>query len=216
MDIALTTIISGKVTVPSPPVTTTRGGRLSKVITVTDDGTGTTTRIEVDGQGVRRLVIESDTESGLPDDMLSALLPYIGLPAVRPGGKPIPADANGTPDPGEPTRMNRSAPGAAFLAPVGDARETGERKAATVTTLAPRPAIEPASSPPAPAPRPEPVRRRAKHRPAPADAELSKVISEIGAVPKDLAEHYGVPNSIISNWLYGWRKRQKALRGEPN
>lgn len=188
---------------------------MSKVITVTDDGTGTTTRIEVDAQGVRRLLIESDTESGLPDEVLSALMPYIGLPAVRPGGKPIPAVANGTPDPGEP-RMNRSAPGAAFLAPVGDARETGERKAATVTTLAPRPAIEPASSPPAAAPRPEPVRRRTKYRTAPTDAELSKVISEIGAVPKVLAEHYGVPNTIINNWLYGWRKRQKALRGEPN
>lgn len=60
-----------------------------RTIAVFDKDTQSTTEIQVDGHAVRRIVVESALPSGLPDELITALLPYIGLPAVR--HQPVPA-----------------------------------------------------------------------------------------------------------------------------
>lgn len=139
---------------------------MARIVTVVDDELGTSARIEIGrttagGHAIRRIVLEAADDAGLPDQILNALIPYIGLPAVSPSERI-----------GPPPR-----PKAAAAPPR-------------------RPALESA-----------PGRKRRKYRPAPSDAELAAAIEQLGDRPRDLAGHYGVPNSIVSNWLYAWRKR---------
>jgi hypothetical protein len=74
---------------------------MSRIHTITDEDSGIRARVETDGHGVRRIVLEAETHSGLPPALIAALEPYIGLPPVLPAGRRRVAD--GARDPGEPS-----------------------------------------------------------------------------------------------------------------
>jgi hypothetical protein len=65
-----------------------------------DDATGLTARLETDGQGVRRIVLESEADSRLPGQLIDALEPYIGF--SRRTAETWPTIPNAAHEPGAP------------------------------------------------------------------------------------------------------------------
>jgi hypothetical protein len=189
---------------------------MSRTIVVTDDEQQTIARIEISngtasGHVVRRVVIETEADSGLPDELLDALVPYVGLPAAR-GHRGMPLDAlpqvaNPAPDPGEPDRRGH-------LSAAPTPAHHGAWGTPVIHSV-------PAPREPEPEPEPEPQRpqdpqvapprrgRAAKYT-KPTEHDFKKVVRTIGGKRADLAKYFGVPGPIINNWQRDWRKQHRS------
>lgn len=190
---------------------------MTRVISVTDVETNTTACIEVvrsdDGLVIRRIVLESEAGSGLPDDVVSALVSYIGLPAIaNSNGKHAP-QADAVLEDAVPAAPERRWSSSELVAEadvlataepelsqqeiatrlgVSDSRLRQARRALRLATES------------------QPRQRGGRQAkfPRPSDEDLVSVVKQVGARPKILAEHYGVPAQTVSNWLFQLRKQR--------
>lgn len=158
---------------------------MARIITVTDDESGVAAQIEIqagsDGHRVRRLTVSSEAPSGLPDELVDALVPYIGLPA---GPVNTVAHPHGVPDPGDPARPPVAA--AVFTAPAlaaGNGHEPKKKR-------------KPGGSEP--------------KYPVPSERELTKAMTDGLGSAKYLADRFDVPYHVAYRWTQQWRKRQNA------
>lgn len=180
---------------------------MARTITVDDDEIGTQVKVTIErsnGQvqaGVTAVRIHAHGQH-LPDELLSALVPWIGLP---------PADAK-APRPGVKPPRSPAGNGHRATAPVDLARPAAPP--AAPVSPAPALAFKPAATPD-PSDEGEPPVKRGrsgvKYANKPSHEQLTEAINLVGASPKALSNYYKVPATAVSNWLAAWRKRNNEV-----
>lgn len=208
-----------------------RSAHMTRIITVEDDN-GTTAQITISqrsgGQIVHRVLIETNSERGLSDAIVTALLPYIGLPAARPP-RPSPAPTPIAMPPRRPDRLDDAISAASAIKspvtpppltrpPTPAAAFSGSNGPRPGTPAAPTPedASPPESLPTATTPAngakaADPPAKSHPRRRRPSNDDMAAAIRKVGMSTKDLAEYFGEEkNQTISNWLYVYRKETNA------
>jgi hypothetical protein len=208
---------------------------MTRMITSEDDVSGVRARLVVQDNAITHLSLDADP-AGLPDELIDALLPFIGLPAmtIRRNGAVadkltdalLPPAQTGRAAPQMPAALKAAvsevnavaaalkasaAPVVDFVAADDVVRDAPHR----VESAEPLPVPEPAPEPePRPVTPPAPVKKRkpgpnAKY-PHPGDDALEKAVKKYGSSPTRLATHFGVPNYTAGAWLHT-RRQRKAL-----